>query len=1299
MLKASKVIKYGFCMAGCTLLSVSLSHGQDIIDMMNQDQVNLKEVQDEAKDYFSKVGTGKGSGYKLFKRWEYHAMTRLQEDGAVLSRAAIANELEKTLQTNKAAAADLSNWTELGPLSWSNTSGYNPGVGRITAIAVEPSSQQIIYAGSPGGGLWKSTNAGSSWSPLGDQFANMEIWAIAIDPNNTNTVYIGNSTGDLYKSTNAGASFSILMNQSSGRVTDILINPNNSSEIFAALRYNGLFKTTNGGSNWTEVITSNIEDVEYKPGSTTTVYACGDNFYRSTNSGSSFTQVSSGIQASERMKLAVSPANSNYVYIVQKKGGGFGYLYRSTNSGVSFTTQSDHTGTNYIGSQGSRDMAIAVSNTNINEVHIGGFNMYKSTNGGTSFTKECDWYYPNTTSGTYEYVHADIEVMQYIDGRLYVGSDGGIFRSTNAGADFTDISTGMGVHQFYRISSSAADKDIVVGGAQDNGTNTMYGTGHNWRHWIGADGMDCATHPTNSNIMFGCYQFGGMRKSTNGGVSLASMVSPPENGSGNWVTPIAIDPNNGNRVYAGYSDLYRHDNSASSGSWVNTSSSFSFSGKLSHIEMCPSNSDVIYVAASSRIYKSSNITSASPSWTQLTGTSGTINDIAVDPYNENRVVVVTSYGYVYESTNGGSSWTRIDSGLPSGSKKTAVLDRSSNKGIYVGLDGVVYFRNNTTSGWELFSNNLPKVDVTELDLYYSSTSGESRVRVATYGRGLWETAMYDDAQNGGGSGSGLTCSNTVSSYPYNESFESSFGNWTQNSDDDFDWSRHSGATGSSGTGPTGADDGTYYIYTEVSSPNYGSKRAILTSPCFDLNGVSNPEFNFRYHMLGSAVGSVDIEVSEDGTTWTSLWTRSGTQGSNWIDGTVSLNAYAGSKIKLRFNVLSGSSYQGDICFDKLNISGGTSTISCTSTISSFPYNESFESGTGAWSDATDDDFNWTRQSGTTLSTGTGPTGASDGTYYMYVETSSPNYPTKKAVLNSSCFNFSSVSNPNMTFKYHMIGSSVGTLKLEASADGVNWTTVWSRTGAQGTNWNDASVDLSAYGGQTIKLRFDGTSSTSWQGDMCIDKLNISNVAPSAAQPECYKLTIALDNYPEETSWEITKNGTVIQAGGPYSVAERGATLVENICLPNGCYEFKIKDQYGDGLCCTRGKGSFVLEDQDGAVLLTGGEFLSSQTYEVCTNGSSELTSTNDDLQLVNDKVLVFPNPVVSTVHVQLAAKGEEVEVKIVDLTGRIVKAQVFDSHEGMNLLKVRTDDIATGAYLINILRGKTQITKKIVIQN
>ena len=281
--------------------------------------------------------------------------------------------------------------------------------------------------------------------------------------------------------------------------------------------------------------------------------------------------------------------------------------------------------------------------------------------------------------------------------------------------------------------------------------------------------------------------------------------------------------------------------------------------------------------------------------------------------------------------------------------------------------------------------------------------------------------------------------------------------------------------------------------------------------------------------------------------------------------------------------------------------GGGGGNSCSATVSSFPYSESFESGEG-WSQGSGDDFNWTRRSGGTPSSGTGPSGADDGTFYMYMETSSPNYPTRTASFESPCFDLSGISNPEFSFRYHMLGSAVGTLALQATTDGTTWTTLWSLSGDQGSAWATATVDLNSYTSETeLKLRFAGISGTSWQGDMCIDDLSLSSAGGGGGgcTDNEVTLTIVLDNYPEETSWQILDGSTVLASGGTYGSEPDGSTVTETLCLPDGCYDFVISDSYGDGICCSYGNGSYLLEDAGGNSLASGGSFGSSETTNFC----------------------------------------------------------------------------------------------------
>ncbi|WP_296319330.1 immunoglobulin-like domain-containing protein [Winogradskyella sp.] len=167
------------------------------------------------------------------------------------------------------------------------------------------------------------------------------------------------------------------------------------------------------------------------------------------------------------------------------------------------------------------------------------------------------------------------------------------------------------------------------------------------------------------------------------------------------------------------------------------------------------------------------------------------------------------------------------------------------------------------------------------------------------------------------------CSGGITTFPYSEGFEGGIGAWTQSSADDLDWLVDANGTPSNNTGPSSAIEGSNYIYVEasVNGTGYPNKRAIITSPCFDLSGLSTPSFSFNYHMFGAAdMGSIDLEVSDDeGASWTSLWNQTGNQGNQWLSVDIDLSAYTGSSIQLRFNRFVGSTWQADIAIDNIRL--------------------------------------------------------------------------------------------------------------------------------------------------------------------------------------------------------------------------------------------------------------------------------------------------------------------------------------------------------------------------------------------
>lgn len=723
-----------FSVLAMFLLSPINGQAQDWYAMTEGENVDYFEVVAAAEKHFAEHGTGKGSGYKLYQRWKYFAERLMEDNGHLPSPSEMLDaqrSFKNKYRTQSKTANFTGDWKELGPFAWQNGSGWNPGVGRIVAIAVSATNQDLIFAGSPGGGIWRTTDGGQLWEPLGDEMSNLSIYGIGIDPFDNNNVYALNSAGRILKSTNQGDSWTEIYNTGSSlsNARRFAFHPTQQGT-FMVSTGNGVWKSTDNGGSFTRTLTTSVEDVYYKPNDPSVVYACGRTFYKSTNGGDSFSQKMTGLTANARMRMAVTPANPEYVYVVQASGGSFGSLSRSTNSGESFSSRAA-TNPPYF-TQAGRDMAIMASTTNAEEIHVAGMNNHRSTNGGSSFTELATWSSPTDPS----YIHADVEVMLCVNDVFYTGSDGGVYRSTNHGDNYTDLSSlgGLAVHQFYRISGYPGDPELMIGGSQDNGVNIMKNKSRTWLSWLGADGMEAFIDHTNPDIMYGATQNGSLSKSTNGGQSRFG-ISAPES-SGNWVTPFEMDPQDGNKIYVGYTNAYRSNDGGTN--WTNLTNSINIGGNLDEITIAPSNNDYIYIARRTSLWRTSNGQSNSPTWTSLSGFSGNVNYIAVDPNDPQRVAIACSGSRVYVSTDGGANWTDKTLSLPSTGANCVIFDAESNNGLYVGTGSAVYYINDNEADWLPFSSGLPNASVNELDIHYDTKT----IRIGTYGRGMWESGMY-----------------------------------------------------------------------------------------------------------------------------------------------------------------------------------------------------------------------------------------------------------------------------------------------------------------------------------------------------------------------------------------------------------------------------------------------------------------------------------------------------------------------------------------------------------------------------
>lgn len=722
------------------------SFGQtDIFQLMERTDLSLSEIERQADLYFQQNGTGPGSGYKHYQRWLYERRFHTDGQGMFIAPETEDKAYYDALRKMQVASRAGFQWKELGPDRWTYTSGWNPGVGRLTSVAVCESDTNLIYVSSPGGGIWKSTDGGKSWISLID-FVNsgwLNVFHMCIDPQNTNVVYAALTNGGVIKTTNGGTTWTATGSGPSN-TRQVRIFPGRSNLVFAAAG-NGIYRSVNAGQTWTRVETATKEDIEFNPANPAIMFASGNGgsryVWRSVDSGKTWKGIDSaaGMFRMGRTMIAVTAANPARVYVAQASGSVFGRFYRSDDTGKTFTVVklgNASKGTNYFGytsdgrgttGQATYDMAIVASPDNADEVYIAGIIVWKTISAGDSFYALTDWSYPNGRG----YNHADVHGLEWVKETLYSVSDGGLYKSLNRGSDFIDLSTGLGIRQFYRLSCAKTDPEVVVTGAQDNGSSYRK-PGGSWVDWLGADGMDNLISPTDANVVYGTSQNGGIYKTTNGGNSYMGLSKPA---NGNWVTPLAIHPSDHDTLWGGWTGVYRSDDGGFT--WNKIAKSISVT--MDALAVAPSNPRFIYASKGSSLYR---LVDAGDTWTRVTAPAS-ITSIFVSKYNPQKIWITcnSSSNRAFVSENGGDSFINISAGLPALSARSVVVDEDAAMTMYVGLNIGVYYQDTITKKWNEHATGLPLVAINEIEMQKSG----AKLRVATYGRGVWESDLRNVA--------------------------------------------------------------------------------------------------------------------------------------------------------------------------------------------------------------------------------------------------------------------------------------------------------------------------------------------------------------------------------------------------------------------------------------------------------------------------------------------------------------------------------------------------------------------------
>jgi photosystem II stability/assembly factor-like uncharacterized protein len=770
-----------------SLLSIFLclnASAQTWREMMNEPKYySFKDVtanfyEEERRLYAEdSVAASKRKGIKSFKRWEWFWQQRLNADGSFpdLNKHFDAwKAFENSTQQNVNNATAHTTQTQVVP-SFTSLGPFNPpstfpayGIGNIVKMSFHPTNNNIFYAVSNGGHIWKTTDGGNSYQSITDFLPNKIIRDIAVDRTNGNRIlFTNNRENKLYQTLDGGLTWTTMAIPIVFK--EIEQDPIDANTWVAIGNYSQIYKSTDNGINWVvktgSLSQQEISNLTFKPGSSTTLYCIkfdnpggpGVRLLRSTDGGTLWTEtfIFTGSHYWDATLATVS-TSPDVVEVLTANVNQYamGALYKSIDGGVTFTKTYDGASpsTNLLGysvppnaldGQAWRNRVLCINPNNINQQFIGGIYNWRTNDGGLT------WQPLNTAS-----VHVDQQFMAYNPynlGVLYLSNDGGIYKSNDNGANWIRISNGLVCSQIYKVSTpqaASAGPQTHIIGLQDNGTNLRRNNGL-WEVPTGGDGMDNAIDPINSDFIYTSSQNGNFYRMQLSNIGVVTAISPSSNGA--WVTPIAVDTSfrinatQPPKLFIAYPNgIFKSSNRGSSWSVVpNTPWPSSF--YPTHLIV--SDTNTIIVSNYDDVWRTNN---NGITWTKiLTGTPNNYNFRAftVDPQNKNRIWVTTnsaSLGYVIYSADGGTTWQNNTYNLPVGNYNSIEIQKIPAEVIYVGSDNGIAIKGAAATSWSEYGTGLPYVAINEIQL----DKNNNQIAVATYGRGLWTVPAYT-LQNGG----------------------------------------------------------------------------------------------------------------------------------------------------------------------------------------------------------------------------------------------------------------------------------------------------------------------------------------------------------------------------------------------------------------------------------------------------------------------------------------------------------------------------------------------------------------------
>ena len=652
----------------------------------------------------------------------------------------------QTMRPNSLRKVSALDWVERGPGNFA---------GRTRAIVVDPRNEDIWLVGAVGGGVWKTTDAGTTWRSVTDDMPVLSVCAMDLCRNYPDVIYAGTGEGfynydaivgdGMFKSIDGGETWTQLSSTTSNSnfrfVNRIIVDPDNPDIVLAATN-SGLYRSINGGDSWSEVFNdgNRVQQIIANPLNFNTQFIAVNpsGIYKSTNAGQSWTYVSEEITNNNRIEMAIAEVDTNILYAapVNSSSGLLGF-FRSADAGNSWTDYGNST--NWLGGQGWYDNTLVVSPLNANIIFVGGIDLYRVIISGSTMNtdKLTHWY----SGAGYPYVHADQHFLVTINitannFSIIAANDGGIHASYDRGVNWTELNNNFNVTQYYDADKHPSSMDII-GGTQDNGThrspnNPIYSS--SWQRVIGGDGFDCAWNKHDPNIVYGTLYSSRIYKSTDGGYNFTQINNGlPE--SNIFHTPLEMNKYHSDTLYtvSGSNQVYYTFNGGSN--WTAVSANLNGYSRAK-LAASLSNPDVVWAGATT-IYCNIS-TDAGMTYSPITQPAGSphawLTGISTHPTDDAAAFLTigaSGYGKIYRTEDLGSSWEDITNNLPDVPVFTVLVMPFNTDEIWIGTDVGLFISENGGQSWQYSDEGLPAVSIRRLKIV-----GQEIV-ATTHGRGIW----------------------------------------------------------------------------------------------------------------------------------------------------------------------------------------------------------------------------------------------------------------------------------------------------------------------------------------------------------------------------------------------------------------------------------------------------------------------------------------------------------------------------------------------------------------------------------